>query len=281
MRRKAGLLLFTVFVALHRGASAEEVTFREIMRGAMNSFSLPLRDLLKKEYPSEWRNLFHGLRGNVAFNYPLREVPPEGGVGQESQGERGTNMTLTATFTYNPLSYWFFSVTLYKYLRPDYQAPWNPDFSYTFGYDDWHPFTFSLIYSNYGGNRFCPKRGERTTAFEEGTISLGWKFVLPKKIERLFTVHETGGIGFSINYNYTPKYFDLATLSRKKGKHSVSLTIRYIIYKWWYATVTLFWYPDPRQQQPWDPDFTYGFGYFDWHHFRSVQQLLGESISRT
>ena len=29
--------------------------------------------------------------------------------------------------------------------------------------------------------------------------------------------------------------------------------------------LSFFYYPFPFQQQPWDPDFTYGFGFFDWH----------------
>ncbi|RMH84181.1 MAG: hypothetical protein D6681_16625, partial [Calditrichaeota bacterium] len=233
-----------------------------------SSFSVPLRDLLKKKYPSEWRNLFVGFSGLFAFDYPLNRVPPKGGIGLSTQGVRvQNNMTVAAGIKYNPLSYWFISVTFYRYLNPQYQAPWNPDFSYVFGYDDWHPFTFSLTYANYGGNRLFPDKqeGEVFTHFEEGTFSLGWKFVLPPAIERLFTVHETGGIGANLAFNLTPKYMDLATLSRKSWKKTVSLGIKYTIYKWWYANITLFYYPDPAQQQPWDPDFTYGFGYFDWH----------------
>jgi hypothetical protein len=37
------------------------------------------------------------------------------------------------------------------------------------------------------------------------------------------------------------------------------------VYKFWYATSTLNYYPVASQQQPWDPDYTYGFGYFDFH----------------
>jgi len=259
------IIVALLFISYLFPTFAADETASEIMKGISSSFSLPLRDLLKKKYPSEWRNLFHGFSGSFSFCYPLKQLPPKNAIGGGTQGERRANMTLSATITYNPISYWFFSVTFYRYLHPQYQAPWDPDFSYTFGYNDWHPYTFSLVYSNYGGNRLFPKKGEKFTTFEEGTWSLGWKFVLPQKIERLFTVHKTGGIGCSIHYNYTPRYFDLATLSNKHSKQSLSLNIKYTIYKWWYANVTLYWYPHPDQQQPWDPDFTYGFGYFDWH----------------
>ena len=262
-------LLGCLASALQTNAETEEETVEEeeIMKGVLSSFSVPLRDLLKKEYPSEWKNLFHGFSGSFAFNYPLKEVPPRDVEGAGSQGDMRGNLTVTASLKYNPVSYWYINTTFYKYINKGYQASWDPDFSYTFGYDDWHPYTFSLIYANYGGIRLNPdkKKWETFTDFDEGTISLGWKFLIPSYIEDLFIVHHTGGIGCQVNYNLTPKYMDLASLQKKGWKQSLSLTIKYTIYKWWYANITFFYYPRPEQQQPWDPDYTYGFGYFDWH----------------
>jgi hypothetical protein len=261
------VLALDLFLLLPKAHAGDGEPESEIMKGIMSSFSLPLGDLLKKKHESEWRNLFSGLSCGLAFNYPLRESRPDDLVGSGSQGEKGHNMTLTASMKYNPLSYWYVSATFYKYLRKGYQASWDPDFSYVFGYDDWHPYTFSLTYSNYGGNRLRPdrKKGERFSRFEEGTFSLGWKFVLPEYLEDLFTVHPDGGIGCVLNYNLSPSFFDLSSLESQRWKQSVSLSIKYTIYRWWYANMTLYWYPRPEQQQAWGPDFTYGFGYFDWH----------------
>jgi hypothetical protein len=44
-------------------------------------------------------------------------------------------------------------------------------------------------------------------------------------------------------------------------KTSVSLGCRYTRPEGWYAEAAVFAYPQGSQQQPWDPDFTYGFGY--------------------
>lgn len=262
--------------------AAEDESSNEIMKGVLSSFSLPLRDLLKKEHPSEWRNLFAGFSGGFSFNYPFKESPPSETQGSGSQGEPATNMTVTASIKYNPLSYWYANTTFYKYLKSDYQASWDPDFSYGFGYDDWHPYTLSLAYANYGGNRLNPdrKKGEKFTTFKQGTFSLGWKFVVPGWIEELFIVHSTGGIGGSINYNLTPEYMDLASLQLKEWKQTISLSIKYTIYKYWYANITLYYYPYPEQQQPWDPDFTYGFGYFDWHPGTIIIQYNNYSGNR-
>lgn len=240
---------------------------QEIMRGVLSSFSLPLRDLWKKEYPSEWRNFFHGFSGNFAFNYAITEQTANQFTGSGSQGEIGTTSAFTESLRYNPLSYWFVEATFYQYIYPADQASWNPDFTYVFGYDDWHPYTFSLVYANYTGNHFNPDRdkGESVFNFDEGTISLGWKYVLPRYLEELFIVHSSGGIGGAIYYNLTPRYTVSDSSERGEWKHSISFALKYIIYKWFYANITFYVYPDPSQKQPWDPDFTYGFGYFDWH----------------
>ena len=242
-------------------------TAEEIMKGMTSSFAVPLRDLLKKEHPSEWENLFHGFSGGFGFNFPLEENTPGNQEGSGSQGERTPSMTFTASLRYNPLSYWFINATYYRYFDEKQQASWDPDFSYVFGYDDWHPYTFSLLYSNYGGNRLNPdhSKGEKFTRFEEGTISLGWKYRVPRFLEYLFIVHESGGLAGGINYNVVPRYVDLATNSKKQWKHSISTSLWYTIYKNFYANITFYCYLFPEQQQPWDPDFTYGFGYYDWH----------------
>jgi len=206
------------------------------------------------------------FRGNITFSLPLRKELPADRQGTDTQGEKGRNMSLNASLRYNPLTYWFIESTFFKYWESEYQAPWDPDFTYSFGYDDWHPYTLSLVYSNYGGNRLHPdkEKGAHFTRFEEGTVSLGWKYTLPRWMEELFIVHSSGGIRGSVNWNVTPRYTD-ASGSAEEWKQSFSLSMKYTIYEWWYFDVNVFWYPKSGQQQPWDPDYTYGFGFFDWH----------------
>src|SRR5262249_12798283 len=154
--------------------------------------------LLHKKQASEWRNLLDGLNVGGAFSYPLKKSQPQASQGRGSQGERGGNNTqIVVPLRYNPISYWFVQTTYYRYLDADLQAPWNPDFSYNFGYDDRHPYTLSLVYANYGGNRLHPDRskGEHFTRFEEGTFSLGWKFLVPRVLKEALVVHPTDSLG--------------------------------------------------------------------------------------
>ncbi|MBW1972527.1 MAG: hypothetical protein JRI44_06800 [Deltaproteobacteria bacterium] len=279
---KLYLILILSLLGLNSNIFAKDITKKDIINGLLSSFSIPFKEEIHLDEEIKLKSLFKGISGNISFNLPLERKKPIERQGTTSEGERGNNLNLSFSLKYNIIGYWFINTTFYKYLSPEYQAPWDPDFSYTFGYDDWHPFTLSLIYSNYGGNRLKPKKskGERLTRFEEGTFSLGWKFILPKKIENLFVVHKTGALGGKISFNLTPRYMDLASLDKKRWKQSISLSIRYNIYKWWYANITFYYYPNHKQQQPWDPDFTYGFGYFDWHPYTISIQYNNYSGNR-
>ena len=206
----------------------------------------------------------HGLSLNLSANYPLNSGSAVGS-GLGSQGTPAVSPTLQLGIKYNPTSYWFGQITLYRYIFSDRQQIWNPDFTYSFGYDDWHSETFSLVYSNYTGNRFSPNstKGQKKTVFNQGQWSLGYKYTLPKMLESLLLVNDVDQIGCNANINITPQYTDLRTLSNKYYKKSIALGCRYARPSGWYANATIFAYPIRSQQQPWDPDFSYGFGYFD------------------
>jgi hypothetical protein len=171
-----------------------------------------------------------------------------------------------------------------RYLFPDQQRSWNPDFTYSFGYNDWHPYTFSFVYSNFNGNRFAPNvaKGEVVSNFWEGNFSLGWKFPSAKLIEYLCVVHPSGGIGHSIHLNIHPQYRKADAQHNELGywKTSASFSTKYTIYEQIYLNFTVFWYPIPGQQQPWDPDFTYGIGFFDWHPYTLSLQYNNHVGSR-
>jgi hypothetical protein len=138
-------------------ALTEEESSRDILDGLLSSFFLPLQDLFIKKHASEWCNLLRGVMVGPAFDYPLKSTSRQTGAGAEGHGERGADgATVSVSPKYHPLSYWLFSTTLCKYLDENQQASWNPDFTYSFGYDDWHPYILSLVYANYGGNRVRP-----------------------------------------------------------------------------------------------------------------------------
>lgn len=228
-----------------------------IWKGVSSSFAFPYESW-------ENRTFLDGLSGNVGYHHPLKETESANIPAGSTQGPSNTNTTATLSLKYTIAGAWFVSGSFYYYFDEDQQQAWNPDFTYVFGYSDWRPYTLSLVYSNYGGNRFNPEEGVKHTEFKQGTWALGWKFPITSPFVDWLSFTEDGAIGCQIDYNYTPEYFDLASITYKKHHQTVSLGCKYSIYGNWYVNGTAFYYFDYDQQQPWNPDFTYGFGYFDW-----------------
>ncbi|GAA4904114.1 hypothetical protein GCM10023333_43080 [Ferrimonas pelagia] len=223
---------------------------------------------------------YQGFSGNIALNYPLRESVIAANPSNNVGGTEGINQNISATLKYNPIGNWFATITFAHYLDGKLQQPWEPDYTYVFGYSDWRPYTLSLIYSNYGGNRFSPEKGEKSTHFNRGTWSLGWKFPVPFSWIRWASGFDDASMGCELGFNYTPEYFDLATTSYKSSHRTFQLGCKYTITGNWYVNASFFYYPTSGQKQPWNPDFTYGFGYFDWRPFTWTLQYNNYSGNR-
>ena len=239
----------------------------QIVEGMESSFAFPVRDWFKTRDDGKKEHPLRGFSVAPSFNYPLSKITLPGvqGIGNQGQQAAATS-TINISVKYNPITYWFAQTTFYVYLNPSKQQPWNPDFSYSFGYDDWHPYTFSLVYSNYGGNRFHPNPAlhQQFTVVPDGTYSLGWKFHLPSRIENQLKLTDSSAMGWSVAYNLTPRYTDAKTLKTLGPKQSLTLSYSNTFYKNFYGNITVYGYPNPSQEQPWNPDYTYGFGYFDY-----------------
>lgn len=229
-----------------------------VWKGISSSFMLPFEQL------QEDRPWYKRWSASVNLGYPLVETPATLPA-NATAGPSNQNLTASLSLKYSIIGNWFVSATAYHYFDSDLQQPWNPDFTYVFGYSDWRPYTFSLLYSNYGGNRFNPSSELKHTEFSQGTWSLGWKFPITKPFVNWLSFTDEGAIGCQLDYNYTPEYFDLESIEYKSQHQTFSLGCKYSIIGNWYANATVFYYLDSQQKQPWNPDFTYGFGYFDWH----------------
>jgi hypothetical protein len=200
----------------------------------------------------------------LALDLPLRGNRA-GSLGRATQGSTATSATVQARLRWTPLagSYWFGQVAFYRYLRRDQQQPWNPDFSYAFGYDDPHPGTWSLFYANYTGTRWQPDANEGRFNFPDGQWTLAYRFDLPARLHDALLVGDGDAARCSAAFNLTPRYVDFATGARRHRKESATLGCRYTRPEGWYAELALYAWPARSQQQPWDPDYTYGFGWQD------------------
>lgn len=200
----------------------------------------------------------------LTIDVPLRSGG-SASLGRGAQGSTAASPTLQAALRWTPWrdSHWFAQLTLLRYLRGERQQPWHPDFTYAFGYEDWRPGTWSLVYANYTGTRFEPDRaaGEGRFHFPQGQWTLSRRFALPAVVEPVFLAGDGDQAQCSANAHLMPRYVEFTTGGERSGKASLSLACRYTRPEGWYADLALYAYPRGAQQQPWDPDFTYGFGY--------------------
>lgn len=204
------------------------------------------------------------LHLELSLDVPLRGRNA-GILGAGSQGARPASPTVQALLRWTPLpgQPWFAQAVFYGYLQGDRQQPWNPDYSYAFGYDDGRPDTWHLVYGNYTGTRWRPhpEQGEGRFNVPEGQWTVGRRFPLPRFLQPWLLVGDGDLSTCNADLHFTPRYEDFASAGRRSGKTSVSLGCLYVRPSGWFGQLELFAYPQGSQQQPWDPDFTYGFGW--------------------
>ncbi len=134
---------------------------------------------------------------------------------------------------------------------------YTADFRYSFGYDDWHANTLSLVYSNYGDNRFWTSGNQRHTYFEQGAVTLAYKFSLPKPLENSLLINKGDSIICQVGYSWVPRYYDLESNDIRSNKNVMLGGCGYTFKQHFFVRATAFWYPDSSQQQPWNGDYSY------------------------
>lgn len=209
------------------------------------------------------RDLLNGLSITTGVQLPFSaRSTGAGNTGAALSGSQAVTLDLR----YQPVGYWFAQVQLLAFLQPSRRATWNGDFVYSFGYDDYHPYTFSLVYSNYAENRFNPRPGNPITQLSRGTLSLGWKAPLPEQWANALLFDDQLTINCRVGLNVSPQ-FDQEGGGVGDWKQSANLGCRYPFTRFLFVEFNLLAYG--RGQQPWDPDFTYSFGLADYRsgHF--------------
>lgn len=96
----------------------------------------------------------YNITGSAAISIPIKGDP-----------------SISTTWSWSPVENWFIRGSLQRKFGSRGGFSW----SYNFGYSDWHPFTFSLTYDNWGPNPIWDgKQGDVFNARKNGAVSLGW-----------------------------------------------------------------------------------------------------------
>ena len=221
-------------------------TWDDVWNGLEGSFALPLEQWLED---TQEKGLLEQL---------TRSWKADAGLTLVKNGkDNSTTPIVNAVFTFKPLGFWFAEASFVHYIKKSERKPWEPDFVYRFGCEDWRPYTLSLVYSNYAGNRSSSDIVEK---YDQGTYTLTWNLPLSGELARPFLIETDKTIGCKVSLLHSPRYVDKdGQLQRNQTRLSLSFDTP--IYKGWYLSFTLFSYMDKEQQQPWSPDYTFEFGY--------------------
>ncbi|WLE96798.1 MAG: hypothetical protein QTN59_19225 [Candidatus Electrothrix communis] len=225
-------------------SQAKEETWSDIWDGLQSSFALPF---------DEWD--IDTSPQNILEDF-MDRWDPDVGMSLVKKGSKYAPV-VSAGLKFTPLGYWFAETSFYRYLDKDDQSPWNPDFVYRFGYEDWHPYTLSLVYSNYSGNRSYHDIAEK---YNNGSYSLSWGFPVPDLLAAPFLIEPDRKINCSLSMSYSPRYTD-ENGETQRDQSRLKLTSNAPIYGGWYFSVSFISYLNSNQQQSWDPDYTFEFGW--------------------
>jgi len=178
-----------------------------------------------------------------------------------------TRITTNVGLDINPVQHFHIRTQFFIDLLENKQTPpWLSNMYYQIGWYDWRNKRVSFGYENYGANRFSGGTdwGEN---FMRGSFFTSFNLDLLGDYSPL-KIDETSQIRITPIVRYAIEYSDKFGVE-KGGNNKIVLgtSTRWSIAKKFYVEGALLYYLNKETKLPWDPDFTYGFGYFNWKAF--------------
>ncbi len=160
------------------------------------------------------------------------------------------------------------NTTFFFHLNQKAVLPWTADYFYSLKRANWKPRTFSYGYENYAGNKYTDSSQQFFQNFLYGSYFVSFNHGLPKKWIETLRFDKTTNLMFTYAVRYNMQYRDEFFNIHKEGRVYASIGARYTIWKNVYVEGAVNIFTDKSKRLPWDPDYTYGFGYFDWRPFK-------------
>ena len=164
------------------------------------------------------------------------------------------------------------NTTFFNELNQNASARWISSFNYSIGRYNWRNKKFNFGYENYVNNKYSDTPKILINKFLEGYYFLSYNRSISEKITNKIKLDSTTSLKCILFTRYAFKYRDELENTKGgilNGKSTFGFSLRYTIYRSIFIESAIYVYPDEKiKQQPWDPDYSYGFGFFDWRSFR-------------
>lgn len=260
------IVLFWIFCSL--GLKAQIVINEEPRR---LYYDFAIKRITKFKDMRNFRDVFHvnkylmgknRISGNLSYNTGRVLISDETSSREEYRHALGvfTRIRFFEEFSFNTTFYFDFNKRA--------TARWISDYSYSLARYNWRPNKFNYGYENYINNKYTDNLKTMGDKFLEGYYFVSYAHNLLGKTLRL---DSTTNLKFIYFARYAIKYrdeFDVIHGGFSSGKPSLGIASRFTIWRNLYVEGAVYYYVNPTQRQPWDPDYSYGFGYFDWRSFR-------------
>jgi hypothetical protein len=176
-----------------------------------------------------------------------------------------------------------FNSTFYYDFNPRASARWTSNYTYSVARYSWKPGKFNYGYENYINNRYKDNIREMGNKFLEGYYFISYSHNFPEMRMQKIKLDETSNIRINYFVRYSIKYREPDNSIHgglDNGKLMLGSGFRYTIFKKIYVESALYYYPEEYKKQPWDPDYSYGFGYFDYRSFRISASYGNWAVNR-
>ncbi|MDQ3047709.1 MAG: hypothetical protein M3R27_09195 [Bacteroidota bacterium] len=234
-----------------------------------------LRRVEKFRDMKDFRDVFHKDRYLMGKNRISGNISYNTGRIVVNDGREFRNEYRSALGFYTRIRFFEqFSIntTFYYDFNPRAAARWTSNFTYAIGRYNWKPNRFNFGYENYINNRYTDDLQTLGDKFMEGYYFLSYSHLLPVKSARAIKIDNSTNFKILYFARYSIMYkdkFDKLHGGMDGGKTTLGAGFRYTIFKNIYVEAAAYYYPEEKiKKMPWDPDYSYGFGYFDWRSFR-------------
>jgi hypothetical protein len=221
----------------------------------------------------DFRDVFHvdkymlgrnRFSGNVAYNF-ARVLVYDDGKRTSYEYRNAASLFLRWRF-YEEISA---NATFYADFNKKAAARWVSDFTYSVGRYHWRPNKLNFGYENYQNNKYTDNADQLFEKMMEGYFFLSYNMAMPDVIARAIRIDSTSSFRFSPLVRYATRYRDEFERVHYEGKPTAGVTARWTMFWNIYIEGGAYYYFTPQYRQlPWDPDYSYGFGYFDYRAFR-------------
>jgi len=243
-------------------------------------FLILLTDLTtaqEDKYPENFGEIFKSdkmllgqniFKGDIAYSLSRVSYVDETQILQEY-----LRQSIRFNFNINPWQELYIRTSIYLDLtRSSVSPPWLSDFFYQVGYYNWRSNSVSFGYENYQPNRWATFFENFYENFKRGFVFVSYNITLEKpegeKTLKPFFWDETSKLIIVPVFKVHPEYQDENNNFAGYFKPILGVNIRYVIFYNIYLESGLFYYSKEEAKLSWDPDFTYGFGIFDWRAFK-------------